>query len=61
MSFELVRKIFIDNWPMFLRGAYMTLLISSISTVLGSIIGLIIGIIHTIPLPEKGSKRIVLK
>lgn len=61
MSFELVKKIFINNWPMFLRGAYMTLLISITSTILGAIIGLIIGVIRTIPIPEKGVKRGFLK
>lgn len=61
MSFEIVKGMLVDNWPMFLQGAYMTLLISTISTVLGSIIGLIIGIIRTIPIPEKGGKKIALK
>ena len=48
-------------WPMFLRGAGMTLLISLISTLLGFIIGLIIGIIRTVPMPEAGVKRGILK
>ncbi|HLR21014.1 MAG TPA: amino acid ABC transporter permease [Tissierellaceae bacterium] len=61
MSLEMVRKILIDNWPMFLRGAYMTLLISITATILGAIIGLLIGVVRTIPIPDKGIKRILLK
>ncbi|ROR25734.1 amino acid ABC transporter membrane protein (PAAT family) [Mobilisporobacter senegalensis] len=40
-------------WPMFLRGAWTTLYISIIGTVSGFIIGLLMGIIRTIP----GSKK----
>ena len=61
MSLEIVRKIILENWPMFLRGAGITLYISIIATILGSIIGLLIGVIRTIPIPEKGLKRIILK
>ncbi|WP_246943372.1 amino acid ABC transporter permease [Bacillus pinisoli] len=61
MSFEWVLKILVENWPMFLRGAGITLLIAIIGTGLGAIIGLLIGIIRTIPLPERGMKRTVLK
>ncbi|KAA0546071.1 amino acid ABC transporter permease [Bacillus sp. BGMRC 2118] len=61
MSVEWIVTIFSENWPMFLRGAGMTLLISLIGTVIGAIIGLFIGIIRTIPMPEKGMKRAVLK
>lgn len=61
MSFEWIVKIFIENWPMFLRGAGITLLIALIGTIVGAIIGLIIGVIRTIPMPEKGVKRFLLK
>lgn len=61
MSFKLAGKIFLNNWPMFIRGAYITLVISIISTVVGAILGLLIGIVRTIPIPEKGGKRTVLK
>jgi putative lysine transport system permease protein len=46
---------------MFLRGAALTLFISVIGTVLGSFIGLLIGTVRTIPMPEKGVKRVLLK
>jgi len=36
-------------------------LISIIGTIVGSIIGLLIGTIRTIPIPERGTKRVVLK
>lgn len=54
-------KIISEYWPMYLRGAGLTLLISIIGTIVGSIIGLLIGTIRTIPLPEKGIKRSILK
>ena len=38
MTLKLIYKISVENWPMFLRGAGMTLYISIISTILGSII-----------------------
>jgi putative lysine transport system permease protein len=61
MSLEWVITIVSNNWPMFIRGAGMTLLISIVGTILGAIIGLLAGVIRTIPLPERKGKRIVLK
>jgi putative lysine transport system permease protein len=46
---------------MFLRGAGMTLYISIIGTIIGSIIGLLIGTIRTIPKPNHGFGRVILK
>ncbi|GGA45313.1 amino acid ABC transporter permease [Psychrobacillus lasiicapitis] len=61
MSFEWIVSIVSDNWPMFLRGAGITLLISIIGTIVGSVIGLLAGVIRTIPVPERAAKRIILK
>lgn len=61
MSLEWIVKIISENWPMFLRGAGITLYISLIGTILGAIIGLIAGVIRTIPVPERGIKKILLK
>ena len=61
MSLEWVITIVSNNWPMFIRGAGMTLLISIVGTILGAIIGLLAGVIRTIPLPERKGKRIILK
>lgn len=60
-SFEWILKVVMNNWPMFLRGAGMTLLISLTGTVLGFVIGLITGVIRSIPMPELGIKRVILK
>lgn len=60
MSFEIMKKILVNNWPMFIRGAGMTLLISIISTIIGSVIGLLIGVVRTIPKPGKGAKKTIL-
>ncbi len=54
-------KIVERYWPMFLRGAGMTLFVSILGTVFGLVIGLVIGTIRTIPMPEKGVKRVILK
>ena len=42
---------------MFLRGAGVTLLIALIGTIFGALIGLLAGVIRTIPMPERGVKR----
>ncbi|WP_102275796.1 amino acid ABC transporter permease [Cytobacillus massiliigabonensis] len=61
MSFEWIIKIIETNWPMFLRGAGVTLLIALIGTLFGALIGLLAGIIRTIPIPERGAKKSLLK
>ena len=61
MSLEWVIKIIAENWPMFLRGAGLTLFISLIGTIFGAMIGLLAGVIRTIPMPERGAKKILLK
>ena len=57
MSFEWVMKIISENGPMFLRGAGMTLLISMVGTIIGSVFGLLIGGVRTIPMPDKRNKK----
>lgn len=52
-------KILRENGPMFLRGAGMTLLISLIGTVIGSLIGLGIGMFRETPTPEKRWKKAI--
>ena len=61
MSLEWIIKIISENWPMFLRGAGLTLLIALIGTIIGAVIGLLAGVIRTIPAPERGVKKIILK
>jgi putative lysine transport system permease protein len=61
MSLEWLIKIVTNNWPMFLRGAGATLYISMIGTSLGWLIGLLVGIVRTVPMPERGIKKILLK
>lgn len=61
MELNVIIKTISKYWPMFLRGAGVTLLISTIGTIIGFIIGLLIGIIRTVPLPEKGIKKSILK
>lgn len=61
MSFQVIVDIVSRNWPMFIRGAGVTLLISMVGTILGFFIGLLVGIIRTIPVPEKGLKNVLFK
>lgn len=61
MSFEWVIRIITENWPMFLRGAGVTLLIALIGTIFGAVIGLFAGVIRTIPMPERRVNKLFLK
>lgn len=61
MSLEVILSILENNWPMFLRGAGMTLLIAIISTIIGVLIGFFIGIMHTIPVRKRSVKSVALK
>lgn len=61
MSYEWIVTIISNNWPMFLRGAGMTLLISIIGTLVGALIGLAIGVIRTAPVSDNKAKRVLLK
>ncbi len=61
MSWEYFIDIVKEYWPMYLRGTGVTLLISMVGTIIGALIGLLIGTIRTIPTPDKGIKRYVLK
>lgn len=61
MDFQVIKSMVAQNWPMFLRGTWITLVISILGTIFGAAIGLLIGIIRTIPVPEKGFKKGILK
>jgi len=61
MFWEITGRIISTYWPMFLRGAAMTLFVSILSTIIGTFIGLLIGSIRTIPVPERGVKKVILK
>lgn len=53
--------LFINNWEVFLRGAYTALLLAIIGTIIGALIGFFIGIMHTIPQRTKSFKIVLLK
>lgn len=61
MSLLWILDIINNYWPMFIRGAGMTLLVSIIGTVFGFFIGLLIGVVRTIPLPDRGLKKFGLR
>ena len=56
-----VWTLFINNWEVFLRGAYTALLLAVIGTIFGALIGFFIGIIHTIPQRKKSAKTFIIK
>lgn len=51
--FQWVWSIATTYWPMFLKGAGITLLISITATITGSVIGLLIGVVRTIPVTPR--------
>ena len=53
--------VFLNNWEVFVRGAWTALLLAIIGTIVGVLIGFFIGIIHTIPQRKKSFKTAVLK
>lgn len=59
--FETSWQLFLDNWEVFLRGAWAALVIALIGTVFGALIGFFIGIMHTIPQRKKDAKAFILK
>lgn len=61
MTLDWLIKIITNNWPMFVRGALVTLVISIVGTIIGFFIGLLVGIIRTVPMPNKGIKKATLK
>ncbi len=60
MSIEWIVRITTEYWPMFLRGARMTLLLATIGTVVGFFIGLLVGVIRTVPREGSGLRRALL-
>ncbi len=56
-----VTKIWQENWPQFLRGAGLTLLISITGTITGLLIGLLIGVFRTAPTSKNKSLAILQK
>lgn len=61
--FSWVYKILMLYWPAFLKGTGTTLLLSITGTVVGFVIGLLCGIVKTIPINEndRAVKKIFLK
>ncbi len=53
--FGWIARLLNEYWPVFLRGTGVTMLISITSTVAGFIIGLLVGIVRTIELPNGSS------
>ena len=60
---EWVHFILLTYWPLFLRGAGVTLLISLTGTIIGFGLGIIIGVIRTIPIDQNFNvvKKLFLK
>lgn len=61
--FQWVLYILQHYWPLFLRGAEVTLIISLTGTIIGFAIGILIGVIRTIPIDHNTNpiKKVVFK
>lgn len=61
--FEWVLFILQEYWPLLLRGAEVTLVISLVGTIIGFGIGILIGVIRTIPIDHNTNifKRIIFR
>ncbi|MEA1961133.1 MAG: amino acid ABC transporter permease [Bacillota bacterium] len=61
--FDWVLFIWLQNWPFFLKAAGITLIIALTGTIIGFGIGIVIGVIRTIPIDNTTGpiKRFVLK
>lgn len=53
--FVWVVYIFQQYWPLFLEGCKTTFFLALTGTILGCVIGLMIGVLRTIPKPKKGN------
>lgn len=60
MSIEWIVRIATEYWPMLLRGARMTLLLATVGTVVGFFIGLLVGVIRTLPREGSPLRRALL-
>ena len=52
-SLEFIWNVLSKYWPLLLRGVGITLLLSISGTIVGFVIGLLVGVVRTIPLPDK--------
>jgi putative lysine transport system permease protein len=52
-SLQFILKVIIKYWPLLLRGIGFTMLLSVSGTIVGFIIGLLVGIVRTIPMPDR--------
>ena len=61
--FQISYNIFLQYWPMFLKGTIVTLILAIAGTLTGTVIGLLIGVVRTIPTHPHDStfKKILLK
>lgn len=52
-SVQFVVKVIVEYWPLLLRGIGFTMLLSLSGTIVGFIIGLLVGVVRTIPVPDR--------
>ncbi len=55
--FDWVSKLLDEYGPLFLRGTGVTLLVALTGTILGFVLGLLVAIVRTLPLPKGGPLR----
>lgn len=52
-SLQFILKVVVEYWPILLRGIGYTMLLSMSGTIVGFIIGLLVGVVRTIPMPDR--------
>lgn len=51
-SLQFIAKVIVEYWPYLLRGIGYTMLLSLSGTIVGFIIGLLVGVVRSIPMPD---------
>lgn len=52
-SLQFIIKVIVEYWPYLLRGVGYTMLLSISGTIVGFAIGLLVGVVRSIPMPDK--------
>ena len=51
-SLQFIIKVIVEYWPYLLRGVGYTMLLSISGTIVGFAIGLLVGVVRSIPMPD---------
>lgn len=60
-TWDWIVKLLETYWPLFLQGAGITILLAIVGTVAGFLIGLMVGVVRTIPYHPGGQSKVTLR